>query len=748
MAKKGRKNKAHINKQLFDKANNYYRKKWFTDSQKSMDFYLNEQLSAEEQEDLREGGMPDFIINRITPAIDIMKYFCTANNPKWQAVGAEGSDTDIAHIHSMVAEYCWHLSGGKSLFGNVIQDSLVKGMGLFKIDIDPNADMGMGEVTFGSIDPYDVYVDPMSRDFLFRDASYVIIQKNLSKISLSRLLPDFKKKIVRASGQTQTKQYSMRDVHNSETIQSGDVEGEAYTLEGEQDEILDYYEVYSKEQIPFVNVWLKQPPTNQELKEIKAQAEQQILAMVEEMQVSLKEKEQEMLSLVQEGEMLQERMILELQKAQEEMQAKIQEQQALMEAQLVQSQTRTIQTVMPKKEFELASKQESFSRQVVESINFFKTQIKVCASVGDMYLYETLLPIEDYPIVPVCYTHTATPYPVSAVVPMIGKQREINKAHQIMLHNANLASNLRWLYTEGAIDEEEWEKYSSSPGAMLKYRQGFETPTPIQPLPINNAFYTVTQQGKEDIEYISGISSSMQGVGKDSHETYRGMLAMDEYGTRRIRQWMNNTVEPALEHVGKIFKEIAQFTYTSQKVFRIVQPEAGATEGEVNEVSINIPIYNDFGEVIQRYNDYASSKFDVRIVAGSTQPLNRWALLDEYFKWFEAGLIDDVAMLEQTDIRNKKQILQRKSMYAQMQQQIAGMEESMKDQEGTIETLERQLVQSGIKDKINEGTKVTDKSVLETQAQQKLLQNRMKDTVDLAKKELALEKKNSVDDKE
>ena len=39
-----------------------------------MDFYLNDQLSAEEKEDLREGGMPDFIINRITPAIDIMKF--------------------------------------------------------------------------------------------------------------------------------------------------------------------------------------------------------------------------------------------------------------------------------------------------------------------------------------------------------------------------------------------------------------------------------------------------------------------------------------------------------------------------------------------------------------------------------------------------------------------------------------------------------------------------------------------------
>ena len=749
MAKRGRKNKADVNKQLFDKANNYYRKKWFTDSQKSMDFYLNEQLSTQELEDLREGGMPDFIINRITPAIDIMKYFVTANNPRWQAIGTEGSDTDIAHVHSMIAEHCWHLSNGKSLFGNVIQDSLVKGMGLFKIDIDPDADKGMGEVIFNSIDPYDLYIDPMSRDFLFRDASYLIVQKNLSKTALISMFPQFKKKIVRASGQAQSKQYSQRDVHSSETIQPGDVEYEAYTLEGEQDEIIDFYEVYTKEKIPYVNIWIKQPPTPEELEQIKAQAQEQIQFMMNEIQVSLAEEQQKLAELVQEGEMLPERMQLELEKLQKDAQMKMEEQQAILEAQLIETQSRTVQQTMEKALYDDLAKDENYLKNVVDYVSFFKTQIKMCASAGDVYLYETILPINDYPIVPICFTYTNTPYPVGAVLPMIGKQREINKAHQIMLHNANLASNLRWLYTEGSVDEEEWEKYSSSPGAMLKYRQGFEAPNPVQPLPINNAFYTVTQQGKSDIEYISGISSSMQGVGDQSHETYRGMLAMDEYGTRRVRQWVNNIVEPALEHMGNIFKEISQFVYTTQKVFRIVQPEEGQTEGEINEVTINIPMYNSFGEVVERFNDYASTEFDVRIVAGSTQPINRWALLEEYFKWYQSGLIDDVAMIEQTDIRNKKALLQRKSLYSQLQGQLGEMEEIIKNQTGTIETLERQIVQSGIKDKINEGAAMIDKSVVESQAQQKVLQGRMKDSVEMHKKELALDReKNSVDNKE
>ena len=81
---------------LFKKANSTERQKWETDSQKNYEFFLGEQLSAEEKEDLQSGGMPDFIINRITPVIEMMKFFATANNPRWQAVGSEGSDADVA----------------------------------------------------------------------------------------------------------------------------------------------------------------------------------------------------------------------------------------------------------------------------------------------------------------------------------------------------------------------------------------------------------------------------------------------------------------------------------------------------------------------------------------------------------------------------------------------------------------------------------------------------------------------------
>jgi hypothetical protein len=189
---------------------------------------------------------------------------------------------------------------------------------------------------------------------------------------------------------------------------------------------------------------------------------------------------------------------------------------------------------------------------------------------------------------------------------------------------------------------------------------------------------------------------------------------------------MNSIVEPALEHLGRCYKMMAQRHYSIEKVFRIVQPEAGQRIDKEKEVAINVPIYNDYGEAIGKFKDYASARFDVRVIAGATLPLNRWALIEEYFRWFQAGLIDDVAMIGETDIRNKEKILERKSIYSQLQSQMQSMEQAIKDKDGTIETLQRQLVQSGIKMQVGQASNEIRKDVLNTQAQQKLFKGMMK----------------------
>ena len=725
MARLSNKKKAESVRELWQKAASNERQKWRSINQRGYDFYLNDQLTAQERDDLQEAGMPDFIINRITPAVEMMKFFVTANSPRWQAVGAEGSDVDIAAVHSDIASYCWYISNGKSLFSQVVQDSFTKGIGYMMVDIDADRDRGMGEVVFKRIEPFDVYVDPMSRDFLFRDASYIVVKKDLPKNHLINLLPDHKAKIKKSSGSVnQFGSASLRDVASSESVQFEDMGSRAYLPDGKEDDIVDFYEMYSREKLPFYNIFMKVPPSPEEMDRINGMVEERMDSIVKELTVAAEESELRIRMALDNGEIIESRAMLELEKLQKETQQAMESQQAAIEAQVTEEVSKVENKVVSDDEYKTLINNEDFAAAVVDLVKFHDTRVKVTCVVGDTLLYEHYLANTDYPIVPFPYTYTGTPYAMSAVTPLVGKQQEINKSHQIMLHNANLSSNLRWLYEEGSVPEDEWEKYSSSPGALLKFRQGFTPPTPVQPLPLNSAFFSITQQGKQDIEYISGIPGAMQGVESEKHETYRGMLALDEYGTRRIKAWSQTIMEPALEHLGKIFMETAQNTYTAHKVFRIIQPGAGG-EGDKN-VEINVPIYNDFGDVMNRWNDYASSKFDVRYVGGSTQPVNRWALIEEYFRWFQSGLIDDIAMLSETDIRNKEQIIRRKSVYAQLKQQLEEITEELKDRDGTIETLSRQVVQAGIKDKVRTADTEVRKDVLETEAQQKYLRSLMK----------------------
>ena len=736
MARMTNKKKAEQNKQLWDKANSSHRQRWQVLSQKGYDFYLNEQLTKDETDALNEAGMPTFTINRVTPIIEIMKYFVTANSPRWKAVGATGDDVDVAQVHSDIADYCWYHSNGKSIYSQIVLDSLTKGIGYFLVDVDKDADRGMGEVMFKRLDPYDVYVDPASRDFLFRDANFISVRKNVAKTQLMNIFPEFAGKIKKVTGASDSVSFSQRPSTDYQSIQPEDITM-GLTIEGEDDDIVPYYETYSKKKHSYRNVFIKILPSPVQMQAIKEKVETEMEEAEQEIQVQLKEKLLSIQQSLEAGEVIQERAQLETDRANKMAEQAIQEKRVQLTSEAQDSATVIDQKIMTEESYQILAKSEDIQDQIIEAIQFYENRVHVTCTVGDdIFLYERVLPATEYPIVPVPYMYTGTPYPMSAVTPLIGKQQEINKAHQIMLHNANLASNLRWMYEEGSVPEEEWEQYSSSPGALLKYRQGFAPPTPVMPAPINNAFFTITQEGKGDSEYIAGVPSSMMGFTQNQTETYRGLLANDEFGTRRLKAWMGSVVEPALEHLGRCFQMMAQSHYSVEKVFRIVQPEAGQIPDDEKEVRINIPIYNDYGKAIATFRDYSTARFDIRIIAGTTMPINRWALLEEYFRWFQAGLIDDIAMIGETDIRNKKQVIERKSMYSQLQGQVSSMEESIKDKDGTIETLQRQLVQAGIKMKVGDAANEVRKDVLQTEAQQKLLRGMMKAEFDRTQKDL------------
>ena len=735
---------------IFQIANSAERAQWEYVNQKGVDFANDNQLTDEERIVLEEQGMPTFTINRILPVVEMLNFYATANKPRWQAIGVDGSDIDVAAIFSDMADYVWDLSDGSSLYANCVNDAITKGIGYMQVAVDVDADHGMGDVVIKNPEPFDLFVDPKSRDLLFRDASFILIRKILPKEHLITKYPEHAKKIKKANSLTDNEyDYTekSRDRYQKD-FGYKDID-ETSTTDGERDENVEYFEMYEKIKVKYVNVFYQEPLTKEVLQEIQQQVNVRMQEMQAELQVAFLEQDKQMQMAVQSGKMIPERYELEIQKLQKQMQMQIEQAAQQMTAELQQQASIVQNIVISEKEFKIAEQDQAFAKTIVDKVEFYGTRIQQCVVIGDKTLFMQVLPegITEYPIVPFHFKWTGTPFPMSAVSPLIGKQREVNKAHQLLIHNASLGSSLRWMHEEGSIDTDYWEQYSSAPGALLPIRPGSTPPTPVQPAPLNNAFFQIVQTSKSDMEYLAGIYSSMMGDTGAQHETYRGMLAMDEYGTRRIKQWMQNSLEPGLKQLGTVVKQFTQVVYTAHKVFRIVQPSALQ---EQREVEINIPIYNDMGKSIGKLKDYASAKFDIRIIAGSTMPVNRWAYLAELKELLQFGVVDDIAVLAETDLKNKEQIAARKSQYAQLQGQMQGMEEQLKKATGTIETLERQLVQAGIKDKVNQAEveiakkksdveNNTKKEYLETQARQKLAQKMVMDEATQQKRRIKME---------
>ena len=740
-------------RELYNLSSNWTRSQWQFINQKGYEFAHDEQLSFDEKTALQDQGMPTFTINRILPVVEMLNFYATANSPRWQAVGVEGSDSEVAAVFSDLSDYIWNLSDGAALYSNAINDAICKSIGYVLVTVDTDMDNGMGEVVLQQPEPFDIYVDPKSRDMMFRDASYVLIRKVLPKSHVVKLFPQYKRKINSASSLEGHGSYSERALSDREQKlflrDDSNAEDMGVDSEGQHEPTLELFELYEKVKISYMNVFYRIPPNKEQLKAIQQQVQVRMKEMAAEMEVELMEQQKQMLQAVEEGKMIPERYELEMKKAQQMMQNQLQAAEQEYMSQLQAEASRIENRILSEKEYKILIKDETFKEAIVDAVQFYGTRIRQTICAGDKLLSETVYPenVVDYPLIPFHYKWTGTPYPVSAVGPLVGKQKEINKSHQIMVHNASLGSSLRWLYEEGSIDPDQWEKYSSSPGALLSVRPGSERPTPIMPAPLSNAFFSVVQEAKQDMEYLAGIYSSMQGDTQQQHETFRGMLALDEYGTRRIKQWMKHSIEPALRQLGKVIMQISQSVYTANKRFRIIQPSAIQEE---REQEINIPIYNDMGRAIGKSMNYSAAKFDVRIVAGSTLPVNRWAYLAELKELLQFGVVDDIAVLAETDIRNKEQIAKRKSLYSQLQGQLGQLQESLKDREGTIETLERQLVQAGIKGKVMQAEmEITKKkeevkgdlkdSYRSTEAKQKVLQNVMSNQVDATKKDLSRE---------
>ena len=184
---------------------------------------------------------------------------------------------------------------------------------------------------------------------------------------------------------------------------------------------------------------------------------------------------------------------------------------------------------------------------------------------------------------------------------------------------------------------------------------------------------------------------------------------------------------------GKIAIPLMQQLYTTEKVFRVVQPN-----NSLSEYVINKQLVDDKTDEIQVINDITIGKYDVIVVAGSTLPSNRYAELEFYMDAYQKGIIDRQEVLKKTEVFDMEGVMQRTDMIAQLQGQLQQAQDQIKKLSGDLQTRDREAVhlrKAAEVEKFKGRLKETESS---SKAEQKLQVGRLSNAVKLESEKLRL----------
>ena len=349
---------------------------------------------------------------------------------------------------------------------------------------------------------------------------------------------------------------------------------------------------------------------------------------------------------------------------------------------------------------ELVLSEEEFTqfseehRDVLESgflevAQVYQTRVKVCASIGEIVLYEDILNSDIYPVVPLPNVWTGTPYPKSDISRARPMQRLLNKLWSLALSHAQASAGLKLLVPIGSVEDiSQLEQDWANPNAVIEIDSSQGEPHYPQPSPLAGEFYKLIQQCEFYIDFIFGLPEMMHGFSDKAPDTVRGTERMIALGSERPKSKLRD-IEFSINRLGKVIYNLSKGHYSYKKMFRLAQPNNDQTDVMVN-------FYTDVsGAVVDiKKEKYNIEQHDIRIEPGSTMPTNKWAELSVYLEAFQLGIVDRYEVLKKNpEIFDKEGIMRRTDEKQQMQSQIQALEGQLKNLQGDLQTAQRESVQ-------------------------------------------------------
>jgi len=686
------------------------RNEWATKFREAEEFRNGVQWNANQVNELKKRGQTPIVVNRIHPAVETAKAMLTSRKPEFRATAREDSDRKVADVFSSLFQWMFDISAAEVELKRMIDDYYVGGMGVLQAYQDPNADMGNGEVILKALYPLDVYIDPNARDPFCRDAASIIVARLMTDEEAFKQWPEYRKKIENAevSDHVRYPRTSLEKLDGQ--IMPGDLD----TQDNAHHKKREYVERYTRIKQDVYKIYdtttkYQALYTNEEYQKYRNEPAIELLPLQGEITYVTDLMEVEEYMAINEAGNGYFHMTMDQQTGQPVMQPGMESQGAIPNS-----------TV----EINIIPKQQLIDKDIIMSNKIVRNRVQMIVSVGSALLYTRILPVEDYPIVTMMNVHNRNPFPESDVRIYRPLQEYINKIRSLIVAHASTSTNVKLLIPRGAVNKKEIEQEWGRAGtAVIEFDGELGAPVVAGPIPLPNELYKNETDAKHDLEYGFGIFELMQGGSAGAPSTYRGTIAIDEYGQRRIKSRQDD-LESVLNQLAKVTIPLMQQIYTEEKVIRLVQPS-----GLIKEEKFN---YNN-EDLTGKINDITTGAYDIVVVTGSTLPSNRWAQFEFYMQMYEKGLIDQVETLKKTEVVDIEGVLERMNTIKMLQQQVAQQEEEIKDLKGDLQTADRETVGARKRLEVEKFKSDLSDQASKAQAATSLFDARLKDTLAMQK---------------
>lgn len=253
---------------------------------------------------------------------------------------------------------------------------------------------------------------------------------------------------------------------------------------------------------------------------------------------------------------------------------------------------------------------------------------------------------------------------VGEVEQIMSPQHYINELTNQIIDNAKNTANMQWIIDKNSGIGQG--KLTNRPGLVIRKTPGSEvrrdTP-PAMPIYVREQIEIL----KKDIQDISGVFDSLKGEQQGSVTAASAILALQEASQARIRLKIK-LMEASLS-------ELAQIVYSRMQQFWKLDRWVRITDVEGN------PLFREIGAQV------LSNDYDLKVMAGSTMPVNRNAMLDLMIRLAQTNgedglpLVDRKAVLEFLPTGDKKAITDRFAELQTQQQQQLQQEQQMQMQQ-------------------------------------------------------------------